>query len=296
MDMEDILRVLKYNKGVFPRHALNEAINLRDRIIPHLLEILAWARENMDDLLDEEKYMAHIYAMYLLAQFREKRAYPLLIEFFSVSGEDILNFTGDVVTGDLGRILASVYDGDSGPLFFIIENQKINEYVRTAALECLVVLFVAGMKTREEIVDYFRDLFRGKLEREFSHVWNALVARSTRIYPEELYEDIKKAYEDDLVEGFFVDIGSVERVLKDGKEKALEDLMTDDRYSLINDTVEEMQNWACFRKSAPSRKVATPLPEGTKGTTGKKKQKVGRNAPCPCGSGKKYKKCCIDTN
>ncbi|MCL2777504.1 MAG: SEC-C metal-binding domain-containing protein [Polyangiaceae bacterium] len=22
--------------------------------------------------------------------------------------------------------------------------------------------------------------------------------------------------------------------------------------------------------------------------------KVGRNAPCPCGSGKKYKKCCID--
>jgi preprotein translocase subunit SecA len=21
-------------------------------------------------------------------------------------------------------------------------------------------------------------------------------------------------------------------------------------------------------------------------------QKVGRNAPCPCGSGKKYKKCC----
>ena len=24
----------------------------------------------------------------------------------------------------------------------------------------------------------------------------------------------------------------------------------------------------------------------------KKEKKVGRNAPCPCGSGKKYKKCC----
>ncbi|MCF7968728.1 MAG: SEC-C domain-containing protein [Methylococcaceae bacterium] len=22
--------------------------------------------------------------------------------------------------------------------------------------------------------------------------------------------------------------------------------------------------------------------------------KVGRNDPCPCGSGKKYKKCCLD--
>ena len=24
------------------------------------------------------------------------------------------------------------------------------------------------------------------------------------------------------------------------------------------------------------------------------KNKVGRNDPCPCGSGKKYKKCCLD--
>ena len=26
------------------------------------------------------------------------------------------------------------------------------------------------------------------------------------------------------------------------------------------------------------------------------KKKIGRNAPCPCGSGKKYKKCCLDKN
>ncbi|MBU5428438.1 SEC-C domain-containing protein [Tissierella pigra] len=23
------------------------------------------------------------------------------------------------------------------------------------------------------------------------------------------------------------------------------------------------------------------------------RQKIGRNDPCPCGSGKKYKKCCL---
>jgi len=27
-------------------------------------------------------------------------------------------------------------------------------------------------------------------------------------------------------------------------------------------------------------------------TVRRKEKKVGRNAPCPCGSGKKYKKCC----
>ena len=25
-----------------------------------------------------------------------------------------------------------------------------------------------------------------------------------------------------------------------------------------------------------------------------KKIKVGRNSPCPCGSGKKFKRCCLD--
>ena len=35
-------------------------------------------------------------------------------------------------------------------------------------------------------------------------------------------------------------------------------------------------------------------PESGKPKTVRKtvKQKVGRNDPCPCGSGKKYKKCC----
>jgi preprotein translocase subunit SecA len=27
-----------------------------------------------------------------------------------------------------------------------------------------------------------------------------------------------------------------------------------------------------------------------------KKKKIGRNAPCPCGSGKKYNKCCLNKN
>jgi uncharacterized protein YecA (UPF0149 family) len=35
-----------------------------------------------------------------------------------------------------------------------------------------------------------------------------------------------------------------------------------------------------------SLRAAAPPPAAAK--------KIGRNAPCPCGSGKKYKKCCVD--
>jgi len=48
---------------------------------------------------------------------------------------------------------------------------------------------------------------------------------------------------------------------------------------------------------APAQPAAAPQAPGRpspaiKGTPVKKEQKVGRNDPCPCGSGKKYKKCC----
>ncbi|MEW6350167.1 MAG: preprotein translocase subunit SecA [Thermodesulfobacteriota bacterium] len=36
----------------------------------------------------------------------------------------------------------------------------------------------------------------------------------------------------------------------------------------------------------------TPTDGGAPKTVRRKEQKIGRNAPCPCGSGKKYKKCC----
>ena len=35
--------------------------------------------------------------------------------------------------------------------------------------------------------------------------------------------------------------------------------------------------------------IWTPAQKSTE-----KKRKIGRNEPCPCGSGKKYKKCCLD--
>jgi preprotein translocase subunit SecA len=46
---------------------------------------------------------------------------------------------------------------------------------------------------------------------------------------------------------------------------------------------------AGFRFSAPPKTGGPPTrPQ----TMVRKTEKVGRNNPCPCGSGKKYKKCC----
>jgi preprotein translocase subunit SecA len=67
------------------------------------------------------------------------------------------------------------------------------------------------------------------------------------------------------------------------------------------DTVQEMSQWPCFKQEPkkvfigisprfPARPSQTPPPVAQ--PLRPSVPKVGRNDPCPCGSGKKYKRCC----
>ena len=110
------------------------------------------------------------------------------------------------------------------------------------------------------------------------------------LYPEEVYEDIRQAYADDLVEGFFVGFDDVKRTYALGNDKVLETYLKNSRNTVIGDTIQELQNLICFSPSkTQKKKKEKPAPRFSEPRKGKK---IGRNAPCPCGSGKKYKKCC----
>lgn len=252
MEIKEILLELRYNKGWFPYEAVREAIRKKDEIIPELLKILEYVEENIDQIKEEPNYMAHLYAMFLLAQFREKQAYPLIVKIFSHPGDTSDKIGGEFITEDLSRVLASVCGGDTTLIKQHIEDRNVDEYVRNACLESLLILVVNGIKTRDEISDYFKSLFRGKLEREFSMVWNGLVVYSSKLCLEELYEDIKKAFEEELVEPGYINLEGVDNYFSMGWEKNFIRLKNDSKYQLIDDTIKCMEWWACF---SPVKKV-----------------------------------------
>ncbi|MGC9400278.1 MAG: DUF1186 domain-containing protein [Anaerolineae bacterium] len=135
MEIETILQELRYiETGHFPREALEAAIAQPEAITPHLLQALEDAPGLLERFVAEPNYMLPLYAFYLLAQFRETRAYPLIVAFFSQPGELPLNTTGDFVTEDLGRVLASVSGGDPALMKTLIEDPQVNAYTRSAAM------------------------------------------------------------------------------------------------------------------------------------------------------------------
>jgi hypothetical protein len=207
---------------------------------------------------------------------------------------------GDFITEDLGQILASVCGGEIEGIQSVIENEDADEWARGAALNGLVTLAAAGHKSRDEIVSYLARLFRGKLTRQWSHVWDTLVCYSSDLYPAELLDDIERAYQEGLVDPGYIGFDHVKRDLAMGKDRVLARLANDPHLHLVEDTVKEMGWWACFRddrlngvKSAAQASAKANLkPAAASSQIRSTKPKTGRNEPCPCGSGKKYKKCC----
>ncbi|MFH1116640.1 MAG: DUF1186 domain-containing protein [Pseudomonadota bacterium] len=308
MEVTEILEELEFNRGTFPRSALEAALANRDSMIPELLSVLETSVNHIDKIVAEPDYMLHLYAMYLLAQFREPRAYPLICEFFSLPDGSSDEAVGSLVTEDLCRILASVSCGDDSLIKSLLKNETLDEYVRSAAVRALVALAANGEKTRDEVISYFHELFNGGIRREYSVVWNSLVSCGTDLYPEELYNDIEQCYRDEIVDSFYMGLDEVQEMLERGKEEALRELGDRRGYTLITDLIRDMEWWACFKPpERPKRKLDLKIEKAKLSKLLRRRvkaerrpheepmrsQKIGRNEPCPCGSGKKYKKCCL---
>jgi Protein of unknown function (DUF1186)/SEC-C motif len=301
MGIEEILREIERSTGRFARAAVEAAVVRQEAITPALLRILETTVKRAREIDAERDYMAHIYAMFLLAQFREPRAYPLLVQFASLEGDLLYSLCGQFITESLGRVLASVSGGDTSGIRSVIENEHADEWARGAALDGFTTLVAEGQLSRGDAIHYFADLFRTKLERRPSEVWNSLVASSCDVYPVELIKDIKRAYREGLVDPGNIGIEDVKSDLALGESQVLARLGANPHHRMVRSTIDEMGWWACFQHDGDEARLthetfaSNRIEPGSIAAVSDRRTipKIGRNQSCPCGSGKKYKKCCL---
>ena len=276
----EILADLSSDEPEPPREALESADGHRPLLVEPLLRALDWGLANPTDASPEEATL-FCYALYLLAKWREPRAYPYVVRWLSLPGEAPFQIAGDVVTQDGGRILAAVCDGDLEPIKALVVDRSANEYGRSAAVTALALLAAWAEVPRESILTTFLWLAREGLEREPSQVWNSLAADSADIEALVLFPERRHAYADGLIELQFMHPSELDEVEAAPRGSVLE--KTRDRHPPIDDVINATAWWARFDDAPESAVAAEPY---------RAPSKVGRNEPCPCGSGKKFKKCC----
>ena len=246
LTVEQIIAQLNTDASLLPRGALEQAILQQEAITPALLTII----ENVaKDPLSIEDTPAFTYALYLLAQFRENKAYPLIVKYFGELGleSEALDPTGDIVTENLKNILASVCHGDLSLIKQLIEDPLVNEYVRSAALDSLVILYNIDQLSRESLVGYIGNLFDPDEDPFFIA---SLVSIACTIHPEELYDVSVNCFDQELFDEFVVDREFLDDCMQMDIDTVLAELKESRQYQLINDAISDMQWWSYFSPEA----------------------------------------------
>lgn len=297
-ELDRIVADLDERKDKLPEEAIQEARQHRELMIPRLIEELRMATSAARQGAPP-KGNAHFFAIFLLTEFEAEEAFPAILEAFSLPGELPFDLFGDAVTSALARILARFAADRPQVVDTLIRDSDLNEYVRWEAAQCYVHFVRDGHLTRDEAVERLGQHLRWAVGEKDVAVISCLISELAAFAPQEALADITQAYQLGLVDAFLIDLETVKSRCAEGEELVHEELARCPETG-IKDTIEELRRWTSFREK-PVARPSPPKPHlDAPWATDKpvsvsvmsRGSRVGRNDPCPCGSGKKFKKCC----
>ncbi len=293
MNVDEALRQLIESEDL-PREALQWSLDHWNEASGRYLSKLrlAASRGKPDDADGD----ALFFIVHLFGEMRDVRGYAPLCNLIAANSA-IGDWLGDGITVSLPGLLINMFDGDSEPLHRAIESVAADEFARGSALGALSYLVKFGQTPGEpELRDYLQQLLRESGPREPSYFWSAWADTVSRMGYASFAADVARLcskgwIERDLmtIENFHADLAASR------SEPAATELFTRLSIEPFGSTIAALESWD--QPHSPidlangeqltdySGRIGTPFVDPNRD--------IGRNDPCPCGSGKKYKKCCL---
>ena len=205
---------------------------------------------------------------------------------------------GDAVTEGTARVVAGVCDGDLQPIFEVIDDPAADEYIRCQMIDALVMIARDRPETRPDVTDYLERFYSADIEKPET-LWGSWSFAVADLGLEHLEPQVRQAFEQEWVSPDEADFDFFHEQLRKAVEGGESPWFHRSRNSrLIESAIDDLSRWYCFsdeylKARAKERASASSLSHLIGDTFGRDVPKVARNDPCPCGSGKKFKKCCL---
>ena len=245
----------------------------RAHVLPVFIDILVRAA-NRSQLSDEED-LALVYIVHLLGEFAEPAAFGPLVAFLRGDPQCANDALGESITETLNGILISTFDGNRGLLEDLIEDTGVDQFVRAAALEAWTRLVTIGRIERAHAERFLAECASWRLPRHSGFIWTTWMLSVAFLGVAGLCEEARRACEDGRV----------------GPMDIL-DALDREGWRPFTDALAEFQTWYCFSDAYRSEQREKEIADRQRDTVFNPSRHIGRNDPCPCGSGKKFKKCC----
>ena len=267
---------------------------------PALLALLERAADG--ETLAEDEEMLLFRGLYILGGARVSQAYRPLLRLLRRPRSELDYLLGDAITESLASIAAGVFDGDAEPLFELALDASIDGYIREALLGAATFLTWKGLIERERMQRVLVQFYQERLAADDDQAWIGWLEAIALLGLRDLAPLVRAAWDEGRVPSDFLERSEFEQELVDAEQRP-DDI---DRFSLfhfgyIEDVVEALK-WSDHLEDEDALLgEQTPFGEYIFASDDWKPMEpvrnplrhVGRNDPCPCGSGKKAKKCCL---
>ena len=253
--------------------------------------------------LDEKKSISDanltfpLHAIFLLGELRAKESLPKILHFLSLDSDFLLFWLGDHKTESMFEPLYYTGESQLEKLKKFMFKPDIDTYVKTSLLTAVQQVYLYQPHRVNEVVGWYEDVidfFVKNAENKRitdSVVLAFLISDIMEIKENRLLPKISKLFNRnkvsegicDDIQAFKTEINKTGNIYENKRE--LLDIFT--RYQSVLDTFLSDNYF-----SASELLRNSPIfPEGLEKEV---YPNIGRDDPCPCGSGKKFQKCCMN--
>jgi len=238
-----------------------------------------------------------IHAILFLSEFSETSIIPDLIECLKMNNDDLEMLYGDMITEDMWLPFAKLGYQWFDQLWNFVTDTAVNEYARSAAVSGVVDMHHFHPEVRDESAAFIERL----IEHEDAFDIDMLAGILCECADSGLTELAGKAKE--FTEKYEQQLGSLQYPMADADdirnalhEGTRADYITGRSHDVYTIN-EQLRSVAKSMESQKSIDIGREEEEDEaeniiSANLYKPERKIGRNDPCTCGSGKKYKKCC----
>jgi hypothetical protein len=294
MDAHSLFSDLANADGL-PKNILEKCVRDKEETIPFILELLERAA-NGEKLGDDER-SALFFLIHIIGELGVEAACSPILKFLQ-NEQDYLDATiGDAITVNMHKIIISVYDGNAAGLYEVIDNHHADVYARSAVFDAWTYLVAVGKIERLEAERYLVNCFHSLQPQSESYVWTSWLRAIAILGYSNLRPLAERAIKDNLPESRSMDMKDFNRIINEASSnKDQMSFLHKQHLFPFSDTIGSLSTWHGFSEEydLKQRKQQAQIRMGDIGNVQTSHHKVGRNDPCPCGSGIKFKKCCLN--
>jgi hypothetical protein len=313
LTLDEILLRLSTEQGVsedteqlsFPAEALLAAKSHWAEFWPHIAVLMQ--RMQADEELADDEYQLLFYGVMLLADVADVNQTSAFIQWVDTTdglGSDLEYTMGDAMTEDLATMLFILSGGQQAPLQQLLVSEKAGIYVKSAALTALFAQLELVQQQGNAIDNADLTAFLQQVISVAARHGQKFVLAEIAIWCITFGLQHFKATFEVLLRQNKVDTASI--TSREIRRWQLANCTKPLASGLVRTSFDVMslQHWLAFQPDQQTElqpespeaaeSLFTAMHAENAASAIMPKVLAGRNDACPCGSGKKYKKCCLN--